>query len=295
MGRAAFGLVAIILLVLTLTLDSPSTGSLGGWAANTVLTLGCSAVIALANKKYNFIPESHTTTAVALLLLLCINPITTAGLSTSTLLLFCHLLCLYILISTYEARNATKEFFIIATLPAIGAMFQYAFLALIPIYIGGGLLMKSFRVKEFIAFVFGLLAPYWIVMGLGIMSPFSFQWPDSLTVLSRGAVEEEIFLSLLTVGVMTVLGFILALYNGVRLFSRNSRLRCIHSTFNLTGAVAVLAIIFDFNNFLAYFGVLALWLAVQVALMIHLYNIRRPLIVLLILFCIFLPFYILAL
>ena len=312
MSKVAFLGITVALLILTLVLFPPITtaGDLGlclpspnrwgiphfiGWIINSVLIFLSASLMATANKKYNFIPEGDSVMPVALLILLACNCISTFTLSTSTLLLFTNVLSLFVIFSTYEERNATKEFFIIGTLPAIGAMFQYAFLVMIPVYIGGGLLMKSFRIREFIAFLLGLLSPYWIAVGLGGISPFAFRLPDSLIVFNREMVENDIFLTLIASGIMALLGFILSLYNGVRLFSRNSRLRCMHMTFNLMGYVCVLAVIFDFTNFVAYFGTIALWLAVEMAIMLHLYAIRRHMIALLLLLVIFLPLYIVAL
>lgn len=312
MSRLAFGLVAIVLLVLTLSFFTPvvPSGDMGlclpspnqwglmrfpSWLIDTVLLFLSAFLMGTANKKYNFIPEDDSTIGLALLLLMGCCCIPTAILSTSTLLLFCNALCLFIIISTYEETNATREFFIVATFPAIGSMFQYAFLTMIPIYIGGGLLMKSFRIREFIAFIFGLLAPFWIVLGTGIISPQDFRLPESFVFFNRQAVESDIFFTLLSAGTMALIGFILSLYNGVRLLSRNSRLRCMHLTFNLMGFVAVLAIIFDFRNFTAYTGTLALWVAVETAAVLQFYKVPRPRIALLFLLIVFLPFYILAL
>ena len=312
MIRVAAFAVALIFLILTLILFPTISvaGDLGlclpspnqwllprfpGWLLNALLIFLSASLIDSANKKYNFVQEGDPLVAIVLLLLLCLNCISTATLSTSSLLLFCNVLCLYIIFSTYEETNATREFFLIATFPAIGAMTQYAFLVMIPVYIAGGLMMKSFRIRELIAFIFGLLAPYWIAMGLGIVSPLQFRLPDSLAVFNAASVENDIFISLLAVGAMSVIGIILALYNGVKLFTRNSRLRCMHTTFNIMGFVSVLAVIFDFNNFVAYTGTIALWVAVETATLLSLYRLRQPGVALGILLLIFLPLYILAL
>lgn len=311
MTKIGVAAVSITLLILTYILFPAIavTGDLGiclpspnqwhlpkfiSWLINAITIVLSVVVMASANKKYNFIPETRPFLTLFLLLLLSVNSISTATLSTSSLILLCNAFCLFILLSTYEERNAAREFFIIGTLPAIGAMFQYGFIWMIPVYMGGGLLMKSFRVRELIAFIFGLITPYWIAVGLGLISPFDFKMPGVLTVFSKNAVENDIFISLLSAGIMAFLGFILSLYNGVRLFSRNSRLRCMHWTLNLMGYVSVLAVVFDFDNFMAYYGTLALWLAVETAAVLHFYNIRNPRLALLILAAIFIPLYIVA-
>lgn len=312
MSRIAFASLSVILLILTLLFFTPlsTAGDLGlcllspnqwnlprfaGWFINAVLIFLSAFIFTSANKKYNFIQEATPVMGLAMLILLACNCISTAALTTSTLLLFTNVLCMYVILTTFEEQNATREFFVIATLPAIGAMFQYAFLWMIPVYIAAGFMMKSFRVKELIAFIFGLAAPYWIVFGLGIVPLDAFRTPDSLTVFNREAVNNEIFYSLLGVGIMAVIGFILSLYNSVRLFSRNSRLRCMHLCFNFMGYMAILATILDFNNFEAFSGTICLWLAIQTATLLNLYNIRHSTAALTILFIIFLPLYILML
>lgn len=313
MSRVLYGATALALLVVTLLLFPPPVveGDLGlwlpspnqwhlphlaGWLINVILLFCSVAVMITANKKYNFIPEAHSEMPWVLVLLLAANCITTTTLSTSSLLLLCNTLCLFIIISTYEERNASREFFIIGTVPAIGAMVQYSFLVMIPVYIGAGLLMKSFRFREFIAFCFGLLAPYWIAVGLGLASPLSLRLPDSLTLPDKSAaVNHNVFLTLLQAGLMAMLGFILSLYNLVKLFSRNSRLRCIHLSFNIMAAVVILAMIFDFNNFVAYYGTLALWVAIEAATLLHFYPVRKPWLMPGIIMLVFLPLYILTL
>lgn len=308
MNRVVFYPIAFILLLLTLIFFAPvqGTGDMGicttspdqwhlphfaGWLINSFLIFLSVALMASANKKFNFIPEPEPVMSMSLALLLACNCLTTTTLSASTMMLFFNVLAIYIIISTYEEMNATREFFIVGTLPAIGAMFQCSFLAMIPAYVAGGLMMKSFRIREFIAFIFGLVAPYWIAIGLGMVSPEAFRWPDTLSVISAAGVSKTAALTLVTSCIMGGLSIIFALYNSVKLFTRNSRLRCMHLTFNFIGIMALIGLLFNFNNFPAYFATLALWLAVEVATLFNLYNIRYIQALLVGILVIFLPFY----
>lgn len=312
MGRIALFIISAALLFLTFRFFTPITSSgdlgllvsspnmwklshLSGWLINTLLIFLSAGLLSVANKNLNFVPETKPIMPFLLLLLISCNCISTSTLSTSTLLLFCNILSFFIILSTYEEENATKEFFIAGSLPAIGAMFQYAFLFMIPVYIGAGLVMKSFRWREFIAFIFGILAPYWIAIGMGLVSPLSFKLPQTLTIFNQEAVESDIFYTLLASGAMAFIGIITALYNGVKLFSRNSRLRSMHVSINLMGAMAILATIFDFNNFVAYFGTLSLWLAIETSTLFYLYRFKYPSVGFALIAVLFLPLYILAL
>lgn len=312
MTRVVYVAIASLLLILTLIFFPPvlTEGDLGlclnspnqwhiprflGWLINSILVFFCASLMDSANKKLNFIPDPYPIMAVALLVLLSCNCLTTSTLTTSTLMLTVNVVCLYIIINCYESPNASREFFIIGTLPAIGAMFQYAFLWMIPAYIGGGIMMKSFRLREFIAFIFGLLAPYWIAFGLGIVSPEEFRMPGELTFINGDVVKDDLTITLIATAIMAVFAFFFSLYNGVKLFSRNSRLRCMNLTFNMMGLMCLLAVIFDFNNFTAYFGSIALWFAIETAALLHLYRLRYSESVLIIILLVFLPLYFIGL
>lgn len=282
---------------LGLCLPSPNEWALppvAGWMMGVALVALSAAVLFSANKRNNFIPDAYGVAPSALLLLVGCNSLTTASLSSSTLLLAVNAICIYIIISNYEERNAARPFFIISSLISIGAMVQYAFIVMFPVYMVGGIVMKSFRLREFIAFLMGAAAPYWIAVGLGLVSPMAFHLPGRLEVVSTKNIPPDIFYTLLAMGAMTLIGLILSLYNGLKLYTRNSRLRCMHLTINVLGLVTIAAIIFDFDNFAAYFGTLALWVAIKIASLISFYHIKSQKTVLAITLALFLPIYILS-
>lgn len=266
-----------------------------GWAIDFALLLFSALTIAYANKRFNFVSENRYLIPFSLFLLTACNCVTTAYISTSTLMLLLNVVALLILLSTFEARNATREFFIIASLASIGSMIQYSFLVMTPAYIFGGLAMKSFRIREFFAFIFGLAAPYWVAIGLGLVSLASLRLPASLGIFSTAKVNPDIFLTLIEAGIMALLGLILSLYNGVNLYSRNVKLRSMHMLINITGYFAVAAMIFDFNNFTSYFGTVALWLSIETASLAYFYRLRHPDVLLWLLLLLFVPLYILTL
>ena len=247
-----------------------------GWVLDSVLIFLSIAVISSANRQYNFIPTSDYVMPSMMAILLCSSCITTATISTSTILMATNIVALYILFETYESYNASKEFFIMASILAVGSMFQYAFLMMIPVYIVGGILMKSLRIREVIAFILGLIAPYWVLIGFGVVPFPSLQMPDTLKVLSTAKADQDLFMALVAGGIMSLLGVIFALYNSLRLLMRNARPRSMHATINVMGIICTVCMILNFNNFVSYLGSIALWLAIETATMLELYEVRSP-------------------
>ncbi len=87
----------------------------------------------------------------------------------STILLAANTAILSIAFTCFKQRNATRELFAIATILSLGTMVQYAFIFMIPAYIAIAASLKCLRFKETIAFILGLVAPYWVGVGLGII------------------------------------------------------------------------------------------------------------------------------
>lgn len=289
-GLLASIAISVILLILTLCL-SPNfvpAGDMGlslpspnewhltrfiGWLLGAVVLFLCVTVISQANQEYHFVPTADYVLPALLLIFLATNALTTFRISTSTLLLATNIVTLYLLFGTYEAYNATRKFFIIGSFIAFGTMIQYAFLMMIPVYLIGGIVMKSMRFRELIAFIFGLAAPYWIFIGFGITPLENFKMPEGLQILNTSHTDH--FIALISGGIMAVLGIIFSLNNSVRLLTRNARLRAMHITINAMGLIAVLGLVFNFNNFVAYLGTISLWFAIETSLMFVLYNLRN--------------------
>ena len=286
--------MSLFLLILTLLCFTPpgAAGDMGlclsspnewqlpkfiGWAMNAALIYISTAVMYSANNRYSFIPSADYVLPALMAILLACTSVTTATISTSTILMATNIVALYILFETYESYNATRQYFIMASLISIGSMFQYAFVMMIPVYIAGGVIMKSLHIREIFAFLFGLFASYWIFFGLGIVPFSALQMPDGLTIFNKTqATANDIFITVLITGLTALIGLVASFYNSVRLLSRNARVRCMHITVNIMGYICVLCLIFNFNNFLSYAGTLALWVAIEIALLLELYEVRHP-------------------
>lgn len=258
-------------------LPSPNEWRLPGflsWLLDACLVFISLVMVSTTNRRYNFIPSTAYAMPALLAVLVASCCPATVFLSTSTLLMAVNIVAISILLGTYESHNATRQFFLISSLLAVGSMVQYAFLMMMPVYVAGGLLMKSFRFREMAAFLLGIIAPYWIVLGLGIVPLASLRVPDTLRVVDTTQVDHTLFIALLSGGIMSALALIFSLYNSMRLLMRNSRPRSMHAAIMVMGMMSMLCMIFNFNNFMAYVGSIALWFSIETAMMFELYEVR---------------------
>lgn len=245
------------------------------WIINT----GCLALLVsgawFLNRHYNFIRTTQPVLPAMFLILAASCPWITYHLSASTLVCGVNLMSLSVLFSCYRSRNATQEMFVIGTFYSIGSMCQYAFLPFLLPIVGGAIAMKCFRMRELLAMGMGLLAPYWIALGFGIVSPEDFTIPELSNLFNGFAQTDELFVLMLSVGVAIFFGLMLGLNNAVKLYAGNSRVNSLNFTIDLVGLTAVACVLVDFSNMTAYLASLYFTVAVQVANLCALWQIRR--------------------
>lgn len=246
------------------------------WIVNTVIVLGVAPMLLFFNKKFNFVQGAGMALPSAFLVLICGNPLITRYFCASTLLLAFNAIGLWMLAETYDKRNATQDYFVIATLISLGSMVQYAFLPMILVYIIGGVFLKSLRWKEGMAFFLGLVAPYWVGVGMGLIPPQNFRLPEFVNIFTYLGQTTDMAAMLISTGLAFLCCTILSLNNAVLLYAGNSKIRRINNVINTLGYISALCMVVDFNNLTTYVGSLYIWMAVQVGNLFALHRLQRP-------------------
>jgi len=248
---------------------------LWSWAINLALLLIMGLALHISNKDFSPVQTTDTVLAAAFLIFAASNPWITGFLNTSIIMVIVNFIALNILFGCYRASNATQQLFVVATMLSFGSMFQYAFIFMIPAYICIAVMMKCLRFKGIIAFLMGLAAPYWIVVGLGIVPLSSFALP-SLTNLSDGyTTTSDIFIGILNIGITAIMAVLMFLNNAVKLYAGNSRRRLVNNSIAVLGLISAISMCVDFNNLTAYLATFYLASAVQLSNTFELSNIPR--------------------
>lgn len=241
-----------------------------------VAIIGLSApAVFLINKHFSLLKSSLPFWALFYLPLICCNIFVSGRFTAGILLLPTVLAILVALFNSYRSRNATRSIFFIATCISIGSTVQQAFLPLLPASIIGTLIMKALHGKEIMALLLGLVAPYWVLTGFGIITPSDFSMPV-LSPLFTSGISPEMVATATGTGVLFAIGLFLSLYNGIKLYAGNSRIRGCNNVVNVFGITATAAMIFDTANLTAYLGIFALWTGLQFANLFTLWNLPRP-------------------
>lgn len=251
-------------LGICITLPSNQIPHLIGCGINTFLIALAIFLAFLFNKKHGFVKSTETLLPTAMAVILASNPVNTSYLGTPVVMLIVNLICLDIMMKAYNAENATTSMFAVATYLSVGSMVQYAFLAFILIYPIMAIMIKVMRVKEIVAYLMGLIAPYWVCLGFGIISFSDFQVPQFLVTLpyAEGNYLLMVFISLCT---LALVGLMMTLNNAMLIYAGNMRVRTFNNMINLLGFSCGLFMIADFDNFGAYASSFCFAVAVQIS------------------------------
>lgn len=268
---------------------------LASWIINLLLMFGCAGMLAILNKTYNFVPGNDTLLPAAFLVAVSSIPWVSGILTSSIILALANLICMSVMFGSYRSGNATQPVFLIATILSFGSMIQYAFVFMIPVYIVTGLLLKCFRLKELIALVMGLVAPYWMGVGLGIISPDAFSMPSFANLFDNFHSRGGLFFGIVNIATVVLVSFILSLQNIVTLYAGNSRRRLFTMAFNVLGIMCAVCMMVDFNNLTAYIATTFTVAAVALADFFALRYLPRPRLWLLIPLLFFITLFILTL
>ena len=249
---------------LCLSLPNNLLAPLIGCAVNALLIAFAIILSFLFNKKHSFVRSTEALLPTAMAVILASNPVNTSYLGTPVAMLIVNLVCLDIMMKSYNSQNATTSMFAVATYLSLCSMVQYAFLLLMLIYPVMAAMVKVLRVKETVAYFMGLVAPYWVALGFGLISFSDFQVPQFMANMPNadGNYLIMVFISLCT---LALVGLMMTLNNAMLIYSGNMRVRTFNNMINLLGFSCALFMLIDFDNFAAYASSFCFAVSVQIS------------------------------
>ncbi|MBO5445511.1 MAG: hypothetical protein J5995_09280 [Muribaculaceae bacterium] len=231
---------------------------------NAVLILIAVTAAFFINRRYSFVKGTEGILPTSLAVLLASNPVNTSYLGIPVIMLIVNLVCLDIMMKAYRSPNATTQMFAVATYLSLGSMIQYAFLPMMLVYPVIALMAKVLRPKETIAYVMGLLAPYWVLLGFGIISPQDFRMPQFLAIMPQYGTGFMLFI-FISLGTLALTCLMMSLNNVMLIYSGNIRERTFNNMITLLGLACLACMLADFDNFQAYSTTFCFTAAVQIS------------------------------
>lgn len=233
---------------------------------NTGLLLATALMWMLLVQFFNPFRAMTTLPASFFLIMMLSVPDLTDQLYTGTMLSAVLPVCLALLWSSFADIGRLRHIFLLFFILSGLAMTQYCFLIYIPVFIIGCVQMRLFSLRTVIACVVGLVTPWWIALGLGLVTPDDFHKPEMtgfFTTFDAGDILNVILVSTITL-VLFVLAWIANLVNVIKL---NVSLRAFNGSISLLAVFTVIAGLADFTNSAIYLPTLMLLTSYQLSFM----------------------------
>lgn len=242
---------------------------------NYILIIGISLALHLLNKNFNFINSTDTVMPSAMLVLCSSNLLLDQYLNQSLLLGSAMVLVLGILMGCYRNRRSMAELFLCATILSITAMFNYCALLFACGLILMALAMQCLNFRGFVAIIMGVLAPWWILFGFGIVNFEDFHFPRINTIFQFVGCGNANFMEWINYGVTSLIFLMCSLYNAVGLYAGNTKRRVLCNTFMLMGFISIAGIMIDARNASSYMVCFYISTAVQLTNLFVLHNLKN--------------------
>lgn len=174
--------------------------------------------------------------------------------------------CLALLWTSFANTTRLRHIFLLFVILSGLTMTQYCFAFYIPVFIIGCVQMKIFSLKTVIAIVIGLVTPWWIALGFGLIDTTEFHMPEMSGLFA--AMDTERIVNIVLVTVTTAALLIVAWFaNVMNVLNLNANLRAFNGSISIISVFTLIAIIADFNNAAIYLPTLMLLASYQLAFM----------------------------
>lgn len=249
------------------------------WTSSPVtglwISLGvCAAVIVMMifiNKVYN-IPRTITLIyATFFTVMQTATPAISSQLFSGTLLLAVVSACMMLMFGSFGQTMALRRLFMVFFLLSSATAAQYAVIVYLPVFVIGCAQMRILTFRAVLAAVLGIITPWWILLGAGVISFDDFHFPRFVSVFSAPTARDSVIL-LITLSVTVALTVTAYAMSILKLMTYNARTRACNGLLTLITAATVIAMAFDFNNFMTYLPLLNFCGAFFLS---HLFVIRR--------------------
>lgn len=231
------------------TLPAPDFVAGIGGSAVTVL------IMLLLNKVYN-VMRSMTSLFIALFAAMQLaTPSLFGQFYTGTLLAVAVPLCMMLLFSCFRTPSATRNVFLIFLILSGLTTTQYCFMFYIPVFLAGLGQMQIFGARSLTAAILGIITPWWILAGFGIIDLSDMVWPQFGNIASLIGRDDTVLL-LVTLGITAFVMLLCYVLNLLKTMAYNARSRAVNGTFTLTALVTVAAAAIDYRNIISYIPLL---------------------------------------
>lgn len=233
------------------------------WAA-IACNVAIMAALIILNNRYNLLRSMTMLAAVLFAAMQCATPHLTARFYTGPLLALVVCACIGLMFGSYAQPEKRRQIFLVFFLLSAGMATQYAYAVYIPLMLLGCWQMRIMTPRAAMAAIIGLITPWWLLLGLGIVDPADIRVPEPVKLLSYIDFSEgmQLATAVVTAAVVFTASVVLDFF---RTIAYNARSRSYNGMIVLTGFITILAMAIDYNNVACYIPLMNACAALQAA------------------------------
>ena len=171
---------------------------------------------------------------------------------------------LMLLFDCYKSPAASGHVFLVFLMFSLLAATQYCFALYVPVFLIICAQMRALNMKTLIAAGLGVITPWWMLIGFGIVSLSDIHLPDFRTIFATMDFGDQAA-TLVSVGFTALLLILSVVLNIFKAIAYNARSRAVNGSITVAGLFTVLGACLDFSNIPAYVPLLNMLAAVQTA------------------------------
>ena len=245
--------------------------SLADFAAGISASALTVFLMLLLNKIHNVLRSMTSLNIAMFAMMQAATPNLTSQFYSGGLLAVIVPLCILVLFNCYSSPGNTRQVFLIFLMLSAATLSQYCFAFYMPVMLLGCAQMRIFNWRSISAATLGIITPWWILAGFGIVDLSSLRIPHFDNILDQFHGEGALLI-LITAGFTTLVTILSYILNVVRTIAYNARARAINGVFTVTTIMTLAAMCLDYGNMLCYVPLLNFCAAMEVT---HFFSTHR--------------------
>lgn len=242
----------------------------GSMAVAVALNVAIAMLMVYINKAFNVLRCLTMLHASLFLVFELATPSMLLGVTPGIVVCFVLMLSLMLMFAAYGRRDFQRPIFLaFFLLSAFGAL-DYAFLVYLPVLWLGLAQMRVLSLRSVLASFLGVLTPWILYLGLGIVDVADLRVPRLISFVDNGAFLSAEWPLLCTAGITAMLGVGSWMQNVLKVISYNAQSRAMAGLLTTMLGVTLLAMLTNYPHAAAFLPVLNFSAAMQLG---HLFGV----------------------
>lgn len=226
---------------------------------NSTIVLLIATLLTFTASHFQLVKEKTLLPLLFFLFFQLITPSLVNQFEPTHILCFVTFMLVGILYACYQENHATEKGFIIALILSAVSFVEAHILYLLPILVVGIIQMQAASLRTFAAMIVGLITPYWIIWGLGIVELSQIDF----TALAISLQMPTIGVHLIPIAVVVMIGLITGIGNMYNAFNEKIYTRATNGFINLLSTYIAILLVVDNAHYMQYLPILNGCVALQ--------------------------------